>query len=131
MYTKSTYMGWCTDQISKNPHVFPGGVKNKGVGFTCPLGPHLRMDNTCSPMSLMDDLLFDLFVLGSYLAVQAHFHSVAGNFQSYWNSPPCTLVCTQAIDQLIYKLIERTLALLGVPHHPGTLGGAPGSLGEK
>ena len=34
---------------------------------------------------------------GRLFAVQAHFHSVAGYFQSYWNSPPCT-VCTRAID---------------------------------
>ena len=96
-YTKPTYYGWCTDQISKNPHMFPGGVKNKWVGFTCPLGPHLRMDNTCSPMSLIDDLLFDLFILGSYLVVHTYVHSVAGYFsKTIWNSPLCTL-CTRAL----------------------------------
>ena len=77
--------------------MFPGGVKNKWVGFTCPLGPHLRMDNTCSPMSLIDDLLFDLFILGSYLVVHTYVHSVAGYFsKTIWNSPLCTL-CTRAL----------------------------------
>ena len=32
--------------ISMAHHMDPVGVKNKGVGFACSLGPHLRMDAT-------------------------------------------------------------------------------------
>ena len=48
-------------QISMPHHMDPVGVKNKGVGSASSLGPPLRVDTTCLPISLMDDVLF-LFI---------------------------------------------------------------------
>ena len=69
------------NQISKPHHMFLGGVKNKGVGSACSLGPHLHMHTTCSPMSLMDDFLF-LFICFRVLSCSSNISPQCGRLFS-------------------------------------------------
>ena len=45
-YTTTSAIAGVRHLISMAHHMDPVGVKNKGVGFACSLGPHLRMDAT-------------------------------------------------------------------------------------
>ena len=77
-------------QISR-PHCTDcGGVKIHRVDSKCPLGPPLRVDTTCSPISPTDDFCFFFLNLGSFSAVQALYHRVARYFTKLLHVDNCT-----------------------------------------
>ena len=68
-------------QISISHNMDPVGVKNKGVGSACSLGPPLRVDTTCLPISPTDYVLF-LFICFRVLSCSSSIFPQCGRLFS-------------------------------------------------